>query len=385
MFLLALVALQAVALVVLAVRLAPGRTRRPPVAPRPEGGPAGGLTILLPTLNEARRLAPCLEGLMRQGAPVEQILVIDSDSKDGTRDLVRAAAERDPRIRLIPDRPLAPGWVGKAWALQYGAELCTTEWFLTVDADTAPVPGMAAAALAEAQAGGYDALSFSPRFSIPTAGERWLQPALLITLVYRTGAAGAKDPAPDNMLANGQCSLFRRDALLGAGGYAPVRQSFSEDVSLARHLARSGRKVGFLDGSRLYTVRAYETAAEAWREWGRSLDLKDATTPARQWFDVVLLWLAQGLPLAILLAVLAGAWPDDLPAWTRTFALSVNGALVAIRLGMLAATRGAYERTDLPFWLSPLADPLAAWRITLSTLRRPKGWRGRTYDVTVPA
>ena len=32
-----------------------------------------------------------------------------------------------------------------------------------------------------------------------------------------------------------------------------------------------------------------------------------------------------------------------------------------------------------PFWLSPLADPLAALRILLSTLRRPTRWRGREY------
>ena len=41
--------------------------------------------------------------------------------------------------------------------------------------------------------------------------------------------------------------------------------------------------------------------------------------------------------------------------------------------------RGADER-GFAFWLSPLADPLAALRICISSLRRPKAWRGRNYS-----
>src|SRR5947209_8856716 len=68
-------------------------------------------------------------------------------------------------------------------------------------------------------------------------------------------------------------------------------------------MARAGRRVGFLDGSRLYDVRAYTSASGLWREWGRSLDLKDATSRTRQWFDVALLLVAQGTPVPVLLAL----------------------------------------------------------------------------------
>src|SRR5690606_15079204 len=80
--------------------------------------------------------------------------------------------------------------------------------------------------------------------------------------------------------------------------------------TLARHLARQGVRVGFLDGSRVIDVRAYSSARETWREWGRSLDLKDAARPLRQLGDVVFLLLVQGLPVPVLLLfgwrVLAG-------------------------------------------------------------------------------
>ena len=92
---------QGAALALLLHRLLPGRRRRPPVAP---GGsvPAGTtVSIVVATLNEARRIPPCLDGLVAQGTLVREILVVDSGSADGTADLVRAAASRDPRVRQI--------------------------------------------------------------------------------------------------------------------------------------------------------------------------------------------------------------------------------------------------------------------------------------------
>jgi dolichol-phosphate mannosyltransferase len=179
-------------------------------------------------------------------------------------------------------------------------------------------------------------------------------------------------------MANGQCFLVKRMVLLDHGGYEPVKSSFAEDVSLARRLAQRGVPVGFLDGSRLYTVRSYSGVGEMWREWGRSLDLKNATTPLKQWFDVTFLLVAQGTPLFVFATLIA---LDDrvAPSWARTTLLSSTGALTAIRLLVLLGIRGSYTQHGPSFWLSPLADPLAFVRILLSTLIRPKRWRTRAY------
>ncbi|MEM7595292.1 MAG: glycosyltransferase family 2 protein, partial [Cyanobacteria bacterium P01_A01_bin.83] len=40
----------------------------------------------------------------------------------------------------------------------------------------------------------------------------------------------------------------------------------------------------------------------------------------------------------------------------------------------------SYAGSSTFFWLSPLADPLAVWRIFLSSLSQPKQWRGRNYS-----
>jgi dolichol-phosphate mannosyltransferase len=376
--LLALALVQASLAVVLLKRLSGGRSRRPPEAPLEHSGADEGLTIVVATLNEARRIEPCLRGLRAQAAPVREILVVDSGSTDGTRELVLEAARQDPRIRLLTDPPLPAGWIGKAWALQHGTEQAQQPWVLGMDADTEANPGCAAAVLAAAQREGFDVVSFAPQFAAQTSAERWLQPALLVTLIYRSGAAGDPRVKPERVIANGQCFLARRATILGHGGYEPVKDSFAEDVSLVRHLAKRGVRVGFLDGSRLYRVRSYTGIAQMWREWGRSLDLKDATHPVRQAWDTLFVLLAQGAQLPLALLIVAN-WSAFEPGIVRNVMMASTTVLIGVRWLLLFGIAPSYERRGLTWWLSPLADPVAAVRLIISTLRRPKRWRSRTY------
>jgi dolichol-phosphate mannosyltransferase len=59
--------------------------------------------------------------------------------------------------------------------------------------------------------------------------------------------------------------------------------------------------------------------------------------------------------------------------------IAINAALLVMRMILLGALAGSYERVSWTFWLSPLADPLAVVRVLLSSVRRPRSWRGRQY------
>lgn len=358
-------------------RLLPGRTRRGPVAPQVAQYADTTVSVVVATLNEAARIRPCLDGLLGQGPQMIEAVIVDSNSTDGTQQLVAEYSARDARIRLITDPPLPEGWVGKVWALQNGLTAARGAWVLGIDADTRPHAALVDSVVRAARDDMLDVASFSPRFAGQTAGERWLQPAMLLSLVYRTGAAGAST-SPDRVLANGQCFLARRELLLAHGGYASAKASFSDDVTLARHLARRGARVGFLDGSRIIDVQSYSSLREAWREWGRSFDLADSSNPSRQWLDVMLGWATQAMPLPLLLLSLAMiARGNTDVAWIAL--AGVNGAALLMRLLMLLALRGSYAKRGLPFWFSFTADIPAVVRLTLSTLRRPRAWRGRQY------
>jgi len=373
----ALLVAQGLALLVLAARLSSGRTRRAPTPPHLAEITDTTVTVIVPTLNEATRIGPCLTGLRAQARPVLEVLIVDSGSTDGTRELIAEAALLDPRVRLLTDDPRPDDWVGKVWALEQGLHAARGEWVLGIDADVEPRPGLVAGVVAAARDAGYSVVSFSPRFAPQGVVEQLLQTALLVTLVYR-GGTGGSERDPERLLANGQCFLARRDVLLRHGGYAPARESFADDVTLARHLARRGERVGFLDGSRLFVVRSYGSAREMWREWGRSLDLRQATSTARQWMEVFFLVAAQGLPVPLLAVLGVLAWTSTLTFPARGLAL-VNGLLLGIRVLLLWPLSHSYERRAASFWLSWLADPLAVVRIVRSTLQRRRQWRGRRY------
>jgi dolichol-phosphate mannosyltransferase len=383
---------QGTASLILLSRLLKGAFRRPPLTPkistrsdRHNDLQLPSVSVIVPTLNEVDRISPCLLGLSQQGAEVGEILIVDSNSQDGTRELVKAAAARDPRFQLKTDDPLPSGWVGRPWALHYGFlnSSPTSEWILGIDADTQPQPGLVASLVAAAIEEGYDLVSLSPQFILQDPGEWWLQPALLMTLLYRFDSSGVRVQSPDRVMANGQCCLCRREVLVQLDGYTSAAGSFCDDVTLARNAAQQGFKVGFLDGAKIIRVRMYAGMAETWQEWGRSLDLKDATTPTQLWSDLALLFLVQGLPLPLTFIFWSsGGWEHSFP--TLQLAIDLNLFLVAIRFTLLLAIYPSYYREGfslaaLCYWLSPLADPLAVLRIFLSAFQKPKQWRGRLY------
>ncbi len=381
-------AIQLPAIAVLLGRLIQGPFRQPPLQPQ-TATPAmqGQVSVVVPTLNEVERLSPCLQGLAAQTEELREITIVDSRSIDGTQALVQQAQATNPRLQLITDEPLPAGWVGRPWALHSGwiASGAASDWILGLDADTQPQPGLIPSLLKTATEQGFDLITLSPRFILQYPGEIWLQPALLMTLVYRFGAAGDLSNAPDRVMANGQCFFCKKSVLAAIGGYTLAASSFCDDVTLARAIAATGAKVGFLDGANLLKVRMYEGMAETWREWGRSLDLKDATTRSQIWADLWLLTMTQGLPI-VLLAVSLGLWWGGDRSWTVMVAIGVNTLLVMIRFALSLAIHGSYDLSSAKgkwlFWLSPLADPLAVLRIWLSANQRPKSWRGRSYGAS---
>ena len=59
------------------------------------------ISIIIPTLNEARTLPRLLDGLRRQGVPAE-IVVVDGGSDDGTAELAVCRTLGRFSVRISP-------------------------------------------------------------------------------------------------------------------------------------------------------------------------------------------------------------------------------------------------------------------------------------------
>lgn len=375
---------QSVCFFILLSRLFRGATRFPPLKPQsPNPSLLAKVSVVVPTLNEVDRIDKMLEGITRQSYEVKEIIIVDSNSQDGTRDKVINASKNDPRIRLVTDPPLPTKWVGRPWALHNGFlnSSETSEWILGIDADTQPQKGLIPSLVNFAETNNYDVVSLSPQFILKGAGEWWLQPALLMTLLYRFESSGVDAQSPETVMANGQCFLIKRKVLEEINGYSCASDSFCDDVTLARYIATLGYKVGFADGAKIIKVRMYEGLQETWREWGRSIDLKDAGSKAQLWAESFFLLLIQGLPLSIvLIGFLFCSYLDFLSFYLLYI---LNCILLLIRFALLGAIAPSYQFTKSPkelfFLLSPTADIFAVIRIFLSAMQKPRQWRGRIY------
>lgn len=351
-----------------------------PAADPPPGQPDDQrIGVVLPTLNEARRVGPCLDGLLAQGPAVAEIIVVDTGSTDGTQALVARYQQRDARLRLFDAGPIPPGWNGKAWGLECGLRALGDgcQWALTVDADTRAAAGLARALLAHAARSDEGSFSVATRQEVGGLGEALLHPAMLTTLVYRFGPPGRAITRVSQAQANGQCSLYRRDALAAVGGFAAVRDSICEDVTMARLLIAKGAAVGFYEAGDLIRVRMYEGWRATWRGWLRSLPMRDRFSGVAGFVGLLEVTFAQALaPLTALALLARGRRQPRSPL--RAALLGVTLALTALRLGTLVGVAHAYTRRPWSFWLSPLCDLPVALGLWASALQRRHEWRGRT-------
>ncbi|MEN0015650.1 MAG: glycosyltransferase, partial [Solirubrobacteraceae bacterium] len=362
------------------------------------------ISVVVPARDEERRLGGVLAPL--RGAPgVVEVIVVDDRSTDRTAEVAAAWG-----ARVVEGEELPEGWIGKPWALQQGLTAATGDLVVFLDADVRPDPKLPAAiaALLEDDA---DLASAQLAFHTPGLGQRVLHPALLATLVYRTGPLDTRARQRGATAAiNGQCFAVRREELVRAGGFALVAGISTDDVALARALARTGWKVAVADGSRLGTVRMYESAGEVIREWaGRSLALPGASSRTRMYVDLAVVWSAQGGPglrlwRALWRAARGGTRTEVLGVLRRAdlVALAIRGALQlallrSYRLGGRGARGGPRAEADgappargllgrfvprrgIPdpvTLLAPLADPIAVAALARGTVAPVRRWRGR--------
>ena len=53
------------------------------------------VSVIIPVRNEAKRIRQCIEGILKQTVPVQEIIVIDSGSTDGTLKILAEFPEVD--------------------------------------------------------------------------------------------------------------------------------------------------------------------------------------------------------------------------------------------------------------------------------------------------
>lgn len=94
-------------------------------------------SIITPTYNRATLLRRAIDSVLAQDDRDWELIVIDSASVDGTREVAREYAANDPRIRLICEEVRR----GVCPARNVGVDAATGEWIVPLDSDDELPPG----------------------------------------------------------------------------------------------------------------------------------------------------------------------------------------------------------------------------------------------------
>ncbi|HEY6237904.1 MAG TPA: glycosyltransferase family 2 protein, partial [Thermoplasmata archaeon] len=240
--------------IVLALRmpsLAPTAADRAPLS--------GRVSVVIAARDEETDLPQCLDSLIAQDYTDLEILVVDGGSTDRTRDV---ALERSPRVRLLIEPPLPPGWVGKNWACHQGAEATTGEFLLFVDADIRCDPTAVRTTVQWAEREGAMLATLAPRIETVGFWEKVVLPfmAQMVLTYFRTPRVNRPDSKA--AMANGQYLLVRRSAYQEAGGHAGIRGAVLEDVRIAQEFRRRGFPMRVAWAPQLVVTRMYRERHE---------------------------------------------------------------------------------------------------------------------------
>jgi GT2 family glycosyltransferase len=115
------------------------------------------VTVTLVTYNSGRYIKRCLESVLAQKGPQVEIIVVDNNSTDGTRDILE---RYEDRCRIVYN----PRNIGFAAAQNQAIQLSRGSWILTLNPDVLLMPYFIQAML---EAAG------STTASAPSAASSW--------------------------------------------------------------------------------------------------------------------------------------------------------------------------------------------------------------------
>lgn len=236
---------------------------------RRRGRQAGPLWRFIPVRNEAERIEACLDAALASEGVDFEVIVMNDHSTDATADLVRARAERDPRLRLATAPPLPAGWTGKPHACLSLSRLTDRPLLLFIDADVRLAPD---AAWRLAPLPDVALVSGVPRQLVRGLLQAALVPMINVLIFgYAPGFLLKKRPCwPAATVACGQMIMVRAADYHRLGGHSVVAASMHEGLKLARHFRQNGLATDFVQAADLATCQMYDGWRETWRGFGKN-------------------------------------------------------------------------------------------------------------------
>ena len=300
------------------------------------------VSVIIAAFNEEKVIVRTVRSVLDNGYDDIEVLVVDDGSKDATLEVVKAAFDGDPRVRVFTQ----PNG-GKASALNHAIAHARNEILVAVDADTIFGKGAIENLVRHFVDPKVGAVSGNAR-----VGNRRSRIARFQSIEYVCGFnldRRALDLLNAITVVPGAVGAWRTSAVQALGGFA--HDTLAEDADLTLAIRRAGFTIRYEENAVAYTEApettsalarqrfrwAFGTLQAAWKHRAATLDprygfLGCVAMPSIWLFQVLLAALSPLAEVAMIIALVAGNWPMVLLYYAGFFVLESVAALLAYAL-----------------------------------------------------
>ncbi|MBR9681507.1 MAG: glycosyltransferase family 2 protein [Candidatus Altiarchaeota archaeon] len=204
------------------------------------------VTIAIPAYNEGKHVRKSLDSLLVSNYPLEKIhaVVVDDGSKDHTRKEVRKFIREHPDfdVKLLVNSKNR----GKAYSLNRVLKTTTTDFMITMDADSEAHPH----ALSELIKYSKDVSIVTPCV-LPRNRKGRIEKVQEIEYIYSNYLASLLSGFDAQTVAPGPFSLFRVVDLKNVGGFD--EDSVAEDLEVVFRMRKGGHSMRLAPHAKVYT------------------------------------------------------------------------------------------------------------------------------------
>lgn len=347
-----------------------------PADPPPPDAPT--VSICVPARNEALNIGACVAAALASDWPDLEVVVVDDRSTDGTGEAARAAADGDPRLRIVAGTEPPAGWAGKAWACARAAGEARAAHLLFLDADVRIHPDGVRALMADVARTDVQLLSAFGTWTLEGFWERVVIPTVGWFIRGAVDLDRINDPGQPEAFANGQLILVQRAAYDRAGGHGAIKDQILDDVRLAERFKRRGEAIGLRVAPWLFSVRLYRSLGEIYAGYSKNLYEGMGRRPGVGLGAVLFILVGTLLPyLAVVAALVArGLLGWAVPAWGW---VAWMAALCVVQIAFRWRIERRDGRSGAIAWAHPLANIVLIAILLRSVFGVRATWKGRTF------
>ena len=192
------------------------------------------VSILFAARDEEEKLPAALATFLALDYPRYEVIGADDRSEDRTPEILRAAAEKDARLKYVRIDSLPAGWLGKPHALQQAFELCKGEWIVFTDADVHFSPDLLRRSVALAKREGWDHLTLLSGVEMHALGEKIALTFFGMGFLMGVRPWRANDGRSKGYAGVGAFQLLRRSTYEAIGTHRRLAMEVVDDMKLGK-------------------------------------------------------------------------------------------------------------------------------------------------------